>query len=168
MEHSNISGELALTGVELVLARSDFLDAFAGLESAVCKVLRSAGQNPKGEPFSQRVKAFKSTEKTTLIAKQNHPKRDQIADEIAALLQLRADIVHSRMNLQTIDGELCACFINVQEAGTLYPPQRILKLEDLKKLGRMALRLEERIAQLGRVNPPSSPPPPLPGAAGGP
>lgn len=168
MEHSKLDDTLTLASVELVLARSDFLDAFAALEEAVAKVLRSAGQSLKGEPFSQRVKAFRTAEKTTLIAKQNLPKRDHIADEIQGLLQLRADVVHSRMELTSIDGTLCASFINVQEMGGLFPTRRILALDDLKQISQMALRLADRISQLNKVNPASSPPPPSPGAAGDP
>lgn len=168
MEHSKLDDELALTGVELVLARSDFLDAFALLEEAVAKILRSTGLGIKGEPFSQRVKAFRAAEKTNLIAKQNHAKRDHIADEISALLQIRADIVHSRMQLQAIDGVVCASFVNVQDMGAPFPARRILALDDLKQLVRIATKLAERIGQLNRVNPPSSPPPPSPDAAGDP
>ncbi|MBK9011755.1 hypothetical protein [Novosphingobium sp.] len=166
MDLQAISNQEALDGIELLLARSDFLDAFADLETAVLRVLRSCGTVPKGEPFSQRVKALKTAEKTTLIAKSNHAQRDQIADEIMALLQIRADIVHSRMSIRTIDGKLAAFFLNVQETGALFPACRILNHSELKQLSSMVTRLTERISALNRVNPASSPRPPSLGGAG--
>ncbi len=168
MSLQEIISHHAAEGTELLLARSDFLDAFADLEIAVTRILRSCGTVTKGEPFSQKVKAFKTAEKTTLIAKSNHAMRDQIADEIFGLLQIRADIVHSRMTIRIIDGKVAASFLNVQEAGALFPPCRILIHSEIKQLIEMTNRLTQRIRALNRASPASSPPPPSPGAAGAP
>ena len=163
----NISHHAA-EGTELLLARSDFLDAFADLEAAVTRILRSCGTVTKGEPFSQKVKALRTADKTTLIAKSNHAQRDQIADEIFALLQIRADIVHSRMTMRIVDGKVAASFLNVHETGAPFPPCRLLFHSEIKQLIEMTNRLTQRIRALNRSNPASWPPPPSPGAKAAP
>lgn len=167
MEIRPITLKEALDGKVLHIARSEFLDAFAELELVVLKILKSSGATAKGEPFSQKVKSFRSVNKTSLIAKANFPQRDILADDICTLLRIRADIVHSRMTICEINGVLAASFINVNEAGTPYPATRILDQSQLKQLTAEATRLVRRIGQLNKTNPASSPQPPSPDAAGG-
>ena len=168
MQQQAITDPATCGATEMLIVRNDFLDAFADLESAVVRVLRSCGVPAKGEPLSHKLKAFRTAEKTPLIAKSNLSQRDQIADDIAALLPIRADVVHSRMQLCTIDGQTAAIFVNGQESGLLFPPARVLNLSDMRQLVAMTHRLVERIAGLKRINPASSPLPPSPDAAGGP
>ncbi|MDE2411567.1 MAG: hypothetical protein KGM18_07310 [Sphingomonadales bacterium] len=168
MEIDASHNQAELDRIEFLIARNDFIDAFADLEVAVCRVLRSTGQNPKSEPFGQRVKTFREAEKTHLIAKANYGARNQIADEIFAILPVRADIVHSRMNTHRIDGQLAAVLTNVQDAGAEFPTARILTLAQFKQLVSRITQFTQRIAALGKINPASLPQPPSPGAAGDP
>lgn len=168
MEHPATGPQQDLNEVELYLLRNDFLDACADLETAVCRVLRSCGDARSTEPFGHRVQAFRKAEKTNLIAKANYGQRDQIADAIAALLPVRADIVHSAMKLSTVDGQAMALFTNARAASDDYPLVRMLKAADFRELIRRVASLTARTAGLGRISPASSPPPPLRDAAGDP
>ena len=168
MEHDGIPQHRDLNAVELYLLRSDFLDACANLEAAVCRILRSCGDARSTEPFGHRVQAFRKAEKTNLIAKANFGQRDQIADAIAELLPVRADIVHSAMKISLLDGQTTALFTNARTASDDYPVVRLLKAQDFRELIRRVANLTARTGTLGRVSPASSPPPPSPDAAGGP
>lgn len=143
----------------LVVARSDFIDAFAELEEIVSRILRSAGHAPKGEPFCQRIKTFRGLDKTPLIAKQNFGARNQLADAILALLPVRADIVHSRLDVRTIDGVAAAMLTNAHESGTEYPTCRVLTATQFHELTARIVRYTQRIAALGKTKPetPSAP-----------
>lgn len=154
--------------LDLTLLRASFIDEFARVEAAVAGILSSIGTVHNGEPFSQRLKEFRKAEKTAMIAKANLNQRDKIADDIAAILATRADIVHSAMQIRVVDGQHTAVFVNAKEAGTDYPCARLLSPNQFRELVYKLQCINKRIAALGRVNPPSSPPPPSPGAAGGP
>lgn len=169
MEAVPIKVAQAQPALDFALLRSDLLDAFSDLESEVSMILRSAGIAPSNEPFGNRLQKLKEADKIPRIARANRPARDQIVDSLAELLPIRADIVHSRMRLARLDDEPVALFINAQEAGTDYAPARVLTLTQMRQLVTLVNRLGKRIRDLGRtVNPASSPPPPLPGAAGDP
>ncbi len=169
MEHGKIIEQPNLDKYDMALARNDLLDAFADLEMIISKILRSCGVSPGNEPFGNRIKTFRTAEKTTLIAKANLPQRDQIADEIAALLPVRADIVHSRLRACRVEGHVVSYFINSQEASSDYPSGRLLSLTQINSLIEKVDKLTERVGGLNRAtNPPSSPPPPSQGATGGP
>ena len=155
--------------IDFVFARSDVLDAFAELEALIGRILKSCGHPASNEPFGHRLKAFRTAGKTTFIAKANLGQRDHIADAIADLLPIRADIVHSAMRLVTFDGREVALFVNAQQAFAPYPQARIVDLVQLRGLARELRDLRKRVSELAKcVNPASSPPPPSPGAAGGP
>ena len=153
---------------QLGLARSHFLDAFADVEAEIIRFLNQAGQFKSGTPFGSRIEAFRKLEGISRIAKANHTKRDKVADEIAALRPVRADIVHSRMQVRLMDNTAYALFVNAQNRHESYPSCRILNLADLETITRKLSEYLMDLNNLGRVNPPSSPQPPLPGAAGDP
>lgn len=168
MEHQANLEQFNPDGLDLALMRSSFLDEFAQLETSVCRILCSCGAPASGEPFSQRLREFRKAEKTPLIAKANLNKRDQIAEAIAALLAIRADIVHSSMKVCIVEGQTTAMFTNAKEASMDYPPVRLLSTAQFRELIYKVQCINNGIAGLGRVNPASSPQPALPSATNGP
>lgn len=151
--------------IDFVLARNDFLDCFAELEAVIGRILKSCGQSVSNEPFGNRLKAFRLAEKTTLIAKANLAHRDHIADAIAELLPIRADVVHSTMRLATFDSRTVALFVNAQQAYSQCPQARIIDLSQLRALAREMRDLRKRVSELAkRANPTPSPSGPTPGA----
>lgn len=166
MNQETFKSQVGPDAIDIYLLRNEFLDAFAELETAVFRVLHSCAKPATSEPFSQRVKAFRTAEKTGLIAKANLSQRDQIADGIVNLLTVRADIVHSVMKISNVDGCDTAIFVNAREASADFPLARSLTVNDLRDLIQKVKQLNNQIANLRSVNPPSSQPPPSPGAAG--
>lgn len=169
MEQTAISHDEIRVRSDFTFARCGVLDHFARLESDIARVLLSCGKAPSGEPFGQRLKAFRTADKTPLIAKTNLPLRDQIADSIAELLPIRADVVHAEMRLGTLQGKPVAIFVNAQHVNDMLPLARVISLDDFAAIKRKIIAIREKIVTLGRkISPASSPPPPLPGAAGDP
>ena len=151
---------------ELKALRSEILDAFADLESLICSFLKDARLSSKASHFGARVEAFKMIEGITRIAKANYSKRDRLAEDIAGLLPIRADIVHSRMRICVIDGFPAAIFVNSQNKSEAFPPRRILTADELGTMCSKILHIVAELGTLQRVsNPASSPPPPSPAAA---
>ena len=151
IEPSSVDREQAKA--TLVVARSEFIDAFAELEEVVSRILRSAGHAPKGEPFCQRIKTFRGLDKSPLIAKPNFGARNQLADAILALLPVRADIVHSRLDVRMIDGLAAAMLTNAHESGTEYPTCRVLTATQFHELTNRIVRYTQRIGALGKTKP---------------
>jgi hypothetical protein len=151
-------------------ARSDVLDAFADLESYVSAMLRLAGKSvSKGQCLGQRMQVLRGLEASSQLAKSNFAMRDRIVDEISDLLPVRADIVHSRMGECSIDGQKAAVFMNSHDSAEPFPMPRFMTIADLKRLAAIIQKQTEKLKTLNRnPNQPSSPPPPLPGAATGP
>jgi hypothetical protein len=141
--------------VELAQARSDFLDSFADLEAKVAGFLRLAGKLVNGEPLSARIKGFRAIDGIAAIAKANNAKRDSIADQIAELLAIRADIVHSRLVTCIIDDIPTAKLINAQSRHEKYPSCRLLSQTDLQQLRKSVETLKTQMEELGRINPAS-------------
>ena len=150
---------------ELGYVRSQVLDAFSEIELAIARLLIAAGNQPKGPHLGSMVEAFRKIEGIPGVAKANHPKRDDLANKICELLPVRADIVHSQMKVCRVDGVASAQFVNSQNASQSYPECRLLSVKHMIDIANAARTIASGIAQLNRINPPSSPPLPSPGAA---
>ncbi|WP_296676163.1 hypothetical protein [Novosphingobium sp.] len=156
--------------IEFALARNDFLDHFADVEGAICKILQKNGTPQiNKEPFGNRLKAFREVQNTTLVAKCRISQRNQLADSLAKILPLRADIVHSRMHIAQLDGMPVALFVNSLLTHDPDAPARILSLQRIKQLSAKLVNHAKTLDLLRKpINPASSPPPPSPGVAVGP
>lgn len=160
----------AVAMIDFAIARTEFLDSFADLEAGVAKMLEKAGAAPSlKEPFSHRLKAFKEIDKVSVVAKCRIGQRNSLAAGIAKILPIRADIVHSRMHVNELDGRPVALFVNAQLAPDQDAPARILTLDRLQQLTKLLAGYLAKLSDLKRpINPASSPPQPLPDVAGGP
>lgn len=155
------------TLVDFSLARSDFLDSFADLEAAIWVKLEKSGMSPIArEPFGNRLKAFRELPSGSQIAKCRINQRNQLADAVAKILPIRADLVHGRMRIAILDGEAVAMFTNATLAGDEDAPVRILTLARMRSISERLQRHTQTVGLLSKpVNPPSSPPPPSQDAA---
>jgi hypothetical protein len=147
---------------DVALARSELLDAFSDLEARISGLLKVGKADVKCQHLGAKVELFRKLQGIS------HPKRDQLAGTTADLLPLRADIVHSRMQIRTIDGTATGIFVNSQNQNEVHPLCRLLTAEDLRQFIRKLAQLTDELGKLGRVSPASSPPPPSPDAADGP
>lgn len=156
--------------LDFALARSDFLDSFADLEAAIWVVLDKSGTMLTAkEPFGNRVKSFRELQSGTQLAKCRVNQKNQIADALLRLLPIRADLVHSRMQISVWDGEPVAIFTNAALADDPDALKRIMKLARLKTLTEKLRHYSEVTRSLRKpINPASSPQPPSPDEAGDP
>ena len=153
----------------LHIARSRYLDAFAGLEMALGEVLRAFGQAAQNAPMGQRLTKLRALPPGPLLSKANAARMSALADRIAVAANIRADIVHGRATAHIIDGTVTFRLVNPAHANEQPPLCRLLTKVDLERLSQQAKALTGEIKALCRnVSPASSPPPPSPGAAGGP
>ncbi len=127
------------------------LDAFANLEAIVCKLLKAANNEPpKNQPFRPKLDEFAKITGISQIATANLHKLALLVAEIKDLLPVRADIVHSHMQISNIDGTPSAMFTNSQNACETYPSVRILTLRQLHEIEREVLKIVDRIKALNR------------------
>lgn len=155
------SSEHDINTAQFQQLRSEFLDAFAELESFIAVLLDHAGKAAPAQHLGCRLKEFREIEPNSRLAKENLKRRDQLAGKISALLPLRADIVHSTMRVCIIDGEPSAIFVNAQNLAESNPPCRVMSQADLTRLLKQVEDLTAQLRTLNRSpNPPSSQPRP--------
>lgn len=99
-------------------SRSEWLDAFASLENSVCEKPHGLGLLDGGDnkPFGQRLPYLRNAPPSPQLSKDKAKALGELADRCAALLPLRAAIVHSAMGEGSRGTEPVAFFHNV--AGT--------------------------------------------------
>lgn len=168
MHQELLSTEHRIMCSQFAQARSEFLDAFSDLEVAVAKVLRSADAPISSEAFGHILEKFKRVPPAPLLAKANLSRRNSLANEAIELLKVRADVVHSHMKVQVTKGGGRARFVNSRSVGTKAAIPREMTLQELVDVTQKTRSLVADIANLNRINPPSSPLPPSRDAAGGP
>lgn len=153
----------------LHIARSRYLDAFAGLEMALAEVLRAFGQTAQNAPMGQRLTKLRALPPGPLLSKANAAKLPALADRLAVAANIRADIVHGCATAHAIDGTVTFRLVNPAHAHEQPPLCRLLTKVDLERLTQQVKALTSEVKAFARnVSPASSPPPPSPGAAGGP
>jgi hypothetical protein len=136
--------------LDFAILRNDFLDAFSDLETEVTRILCSCGVAASNEAFGLRLQKFREVSKTSLIANANYVSRDRVADDIAKLLSLRADIIHSRMLVRLVANEPSARFVNSQDAHSKHPSGRELSLAEMQTLVSSIRNLADQIKDLRR------------------
>lgn len=157
------------TSAAFQTARSDFLDRFADIEARIASMLKAKGDCLKSTSFATRLEQFRKLSGIPQIANSNKPQLDVIADSITDLLQVRADIVHSRMTILNVGDQPFAKFVNAQHRHHQCPACRLISLADFSALTDRLANIHEKIVSLcQKSNPPSEPPTPSPDPAGGP
>jgi hypothetical protein len=160
---------IAVEADDLHIARSRYLDAFAGLETALTEVLRAGGETSLAISMGQRLAKLRALAPNRMLTKANVGKVSALADKLAEAATIRADIVHGLVTAHVIDGTPTFRLVNPLNAHEKPPLCRLVTRVDLERLARQASALTEEIRALRRnVSPASSPPPPSPDAAGGP
>ena len=143
-------------------ARSRLIDAYAKFETKLIKTLHRAGKPIKGDTVATKLRTVRDAATENSLA--------AVAgslDELVKLIALRADIVHSEMVLQDIDGERFACFRNARESVNDVQKTIRIAYKYLKSSAGEIDKLSSALDELKFI-PASSPPLPSPGAAGGP
>jgi hypothetical protein len=109
---SEIDRELAV----LYRLRSDMLDSFADIESALLKYIAESGVKIcDTSPTGHKVEAAKKVPAGPRRSKELKARADAELSKLAELLKKRADIVHSRMEIAiTIESKIIAIFKNAK------------------------------------------------------
>lgn len=159
------SSELKLATLnDFHIARSMFLDAFSELEIAVSRLLATANNSNScsKRPFGHRVDELKDLTPNSRLPKDKCAKISDKAARIYPILQIRSDIVHSRLYVVNMDGVMHSKICN--NLTSLIDPTlvRLLNIECFKALTRESKKIANELNQI--LNPPSSPLQPLQGA----
>ena len=153
--------------------RSRCVDAFATVELVVNYLLAISGTKCGGEPLGQRIVNLREAKPSSGYSKARKKTVDEALKLLDAWLPLRADLVHGRLQLAELDGEVHACFANARQAALPGKQLRMFELADLRmatqRVTAIATKLQsEPKAAEPPINPASSPPPPSRAAADGP
>jgi hypothetical protein len=147
--------------------RSQWLDAFAQFETAVCRCLmRVCGeQDLRKVPLASRLQKLDGAKPSPNLSKSNASNLQKISGSSAELLTMRAWIVHSTMSVGQRDGHSAALFRNADDAARGLPIYLVMTRADFET----SLKdLRSRTSQLNNFLSPCAPPRPKPGEAGGP
>lgn len=120
---------------EFCRLRSQMLDSFADMEQTLTAYVLESTQ--KGfcptAPLSQKVDAAKKVPAGPRRSKKLKSEADAELQKLAAILNHRASIVHSKMMLALIDGDKSvAIFKNSKNVGTLNFEASVLNLKEFR------------------------------------
>lgn len=138
--------DIRLLREEAQLLRGDFLDAFARLESAVMQYIGKTDVKAKpGQAFSQKLELLQQARD-----KFRNPKRlDVRVSGIQQLLPVRADIVHSVLQIATMfDGRETVRKLCFQNSSNALKPPLLMDREEFvamtKKLNQLAYQFSHQ------------------------
>ncbi len=141
--------------------RSEILDRFADIERILLVYVSSSSQ--KGfcvtSPLGHKIEAAKKVPAGPRRSKELKIKADQELSKLAELLPLRADMVHSRMEMAvTVDSQFIAIFRNTKDVTSSHPEALVFNHKELQNFVTKVATLEKSLAQsLTAQNPPPKP-----------
>jgi hypothetical protein len=161
------SGTSADATFDFVEARSQLLDACFELEVAVSRWLRCLGEKDNARPLGQRLEQLATHRELGEMATAKQAKHIQSLPTICErLLSIRNASVHSRREFGFRGSEPCAFLSTLENAVGQGSNFFVVKLAEMDVQAKVALTNARQIANY--LTQASSPPPPSPGAAGGP
>jgi hypothetical protein len=143
--------------------RSKCIDAFAALEEAIIGTLLNLQCNSKCESLGLKIEAIRKV----CAEKSPQAKCHSLLDDCERMSSIRNDLVHSRLQVIDQGDRTVAWFANTRELHEHQGNARIFTLQGLLQLYQNVNTLADEVRKL-KLNPPSSPLPPSPGAAAGP
>ena len=128
--------------------RSKCIDAFANLEAVVSKLSIGAELALKNETFGEKLKQLKrAAGDCDLSASQLAAVRETLG-RCEILASVRNDIVHSVLQIESVDEINVACFTNVRKLGAESQPTQRLSLANLRVL---TIEINELAADLRSI-----------------
>ena len=140
----------------LHIARSCLLDSFAQVEESVICLQAKFGHKPSAATLGQRLEALRKVKASAQLSKATITQLQTHVLRLATLNALRADVVHARMFVVPVAGEMRACFMNSRECSEEFPSARLLTLDQFSKVSK---ELRELAAALTKVAAKASPNP---------
>lgn len=127
--------------------RSKCLDAFVACEEAVVALLQVSATKSGGEPLGSKIEALKKAKPAPPYPAARKQVVNGLLGQFDDLLELRNDLVHSRLQIATIGDDQKACFINARQSPTGALSARLFSLESLRTVTRKATGLAAQLKQ---------------------
>ncbi len=142
--------ELDVRLVNFYQMRSEMLDSFAGIEQTLLTYVRKHNQKSFciTAPLGHKIEAAKKVPAGPRRSKELKAKADNELSKLAELLPLRADMVHSRMEIAvTTSSQFLAIFKNAKDVSTLHPEALVFDNNELKNFVLRVTALEKSLAK---------------------
>jgi hypothetical protein len=130
--------------------RSDLLDIFADIERILLTYISKTKEKNfcTTAPLGQKIEAAKRVPADSLRSNKLKAKADEELSKLAELLPLRADIVHSRMELAvTTSSQFLAIFRNIKDATVNHPEALVFDYIDFEKFVHGVRDLETSLSE---------------------
>lgn len=118
-----------VTKEQLQSARSGFLDAFAQCETALIALGKRLNLKAGDYTLGQRLDSLRKIKPSPTFSKAKADSLATLVERLTCLNEIRVDVVHSRMCVAPIAGQMRACLINAKHADNDAPIARLMTLE---------------------------------------
>ena len=132
----------------LHIARSCLLDSFAEIEESIICLQAKFGHKPSTATLGQRLEALRKVQASSQLSKVTVTRLQTLLERLATLNALRTDVVHAKMFVAPVAGEMRACFVNSLECSKEFPSARLLTLD---QFGKVSKELSELAATLTKL-----------------
>ena len=145
--------------------RSRYVDIFSRTELRLSKLCLTLGLSNASNSVGQKIGELKSLKASPTMSKTKVKELQYLCNTLSQQTQIRNAIVHSTMTIGNKASQDVAFFQKVNDEANGNPIYFVMSFDDFAK----AIETITNISDLldGFLNPPSSPPQPKPGAAGG-
>jgi hypothetical protein len=153
--------ELDVRIINFYRMRSDMLDSFADIEQTLMAYVAQTNQKSCciTAPLGQKIEAAKKVPAGPRRSKDLKAKADAELSKLAELLPIRADMVHSRMELAvTISSQFLAIFKNAKDETSTHADALVFNDDEFEKFVTEVKSLAEILAEaLSAQNPQPKP-----------
>jgi len=144
------------------VARSDYIDACSEVEVQVVRLMQIAEIEVKSDCLGLKLKKLATVLPSPQRSKANVTEVRNVCASLEPCLAARADIVHSTLQILTLDGLKYAAFANVRQN---HAQSKIYRLMTAHQLSHEARHLKELADRLAAVKWGSTPPTARPNAS---
>ena len=132
-----MSANIPVKKQELQAARSDLLDAFVEIETALRQVETELNLKPSNASLGQRIGRIQKASPDADLAK--------VLAQIAALNEVRTEVVHRSMSVVAIHGTAKALFIDQSERDHVAPTARLISIDQFTRMSEKLHKLRESL-----------------------
>ncbi|GGD46753.1 hypothetical protein [Croceicoccus pelagius] len=154
-----------MTEDDFHVSRSRYLNSISKVEQQIVRIMRLADLKVEKLGLGLNLRSLKNAKPSCRLSKEHFAKLGGIAEELASILEERADIVHGQLRIVKIDGEAMALFSNPQSAKTDQSQLvRMISLDGFSQAAARANKLADQLKKLGLPTKPKAKAPQQSGA----
>jgi hypothetical protein len=163
MTHQPLASQFSLTeGLSpadtFSIRRSEFLDAFARMESIISRTIASSDpQFDPRVPFGSKLKALGQLKASNHLSKKAIDRFAALPTDIATLTKIRNDLGHGQMSILHRNNEALAAFQNAADYAIDFPQYTLLSNEDFIKGRKRLLQVANELKMLSNPSPSPDP-----------